>query len=200
MGVNYLIESDRLNFNTIDYSQIDPKKLNGNRKIVKTYLLFIIVGSCLVVTAFLLNLLGILDDKADLKNILIQIICDIVCVIIYGNIYYKSIDWRFYDNIQLNTCLKLLLVYILYCAIFIPLCLHLPGVHLGIVSVWAGGALSLLGYNAVAYLRDLNKMKMTSKYDQIISQIKFWVNFIYIGMFVYGFGIMPAYKVAAMLS
>lgn len=195
-----MIENDKLNFDVIDYSMIDSKKLNGNKKIVKTYLLFIIVGSCLVIATFLLNLLGILDDKADLKNILIQIICDIVCVFIYGNIYYKSVDWRFYDNIQLSTCLKLLLIYVLYCAIFIPLCLHLAGVHLGIVGVWGGGALSLLGYNVVAYLRDLNKMNMTSKYDQAISQIKFWINFIFVGMFVYGFGIMPMYKVAAMLS
>lgn len=192
-------ENKNINFD-IDYSKVDPKKLNGNKKIVKSFLLFIVVGSCLVIATFLLNFIGILDSKFDFKNVLIQIICDIVCVFMYGDIYYKSLDWRFYDSIQKETCVKLFLIYVLYGAVLIPLCLHLPGVHLGIVGVWGGGALSLLGYNVIAYLRDLNKMNMTSKFDQVIFQIKFWINFIFIGMFAYGFGIMPMYKTAAALS
>ena len=34
-----MTENNKIDFETIDYSKVNPKKLNGNKRIVKSYLI-----------------------------------------------------------------------------------------------------------------------------------------------------------------
>ena len=47
----------------IDYSKVNPKKLNGNKRIVKSYLIYFAFDVVLAVAIFLLTLFKLIGDS-----------------------------------------------------------------------------------------------------------------------------------------
>ncbi len=61
------------------------------------------------------------------------------------------------------------------------------GVHTSIFVIWGMGALSLVVYDVINYLRSIDSIEMSKKkYTQIISVMKTWANITYFGMFLFG--------------
>ena len=47
MGIDKMLENDKIEIDKIDYSQVNPKKLNGNKRIVKSYLIYFVFDAIL---------------------------------------------------------------------------------------------------------------------------------------------------------
>lgn len=56
-------ENNKIDFETIDYSKVNPKKLNGNKRIVKSYLIYFAFDVVLTVAIFLLTLFKLIDSS-----------------------------------------------------------------------------------------------------------------------------------------
>lgn len=192
-----MIESDKIEIGKIDYSKVNPKKLHGNKKIVKSYLIYFSFDAILTVTTFLLTFLKVVDFKDNITSTVLFIFSGIVCICVYINNYFKSIDWRFYESLRSDTLTKLIAIFLVANGILLLLSFSLAGVHISIVASWGGASLSVLFNNIVAYLEDLNKMYTTSKYDTVIKFLKFWSIFILVAMFAYGYSSIGKYDYIA---
>lgn len=173
----------------IDYSKVNPKKLNGNKRIVKSYLIYFAFDVVLAVAIFLLTLFKLIDSSDNTVNTVIFILSGILCLCLYANNYYKSKDWRFYESLRSDTLTKLIALFFVINGVLLLLTFNLAGVHISIVA-----SLSILINNIVAYLDDLNKMYTTSKYDTAIKFLKFWSVFILFAMFAYGYSSIGRYE------
>lgn len=58
-----MTENNKIDFETIDYSKVNPKKLNGNKRIVKSYLIYFAFDVVLTVAIFLLTLFKLIDSS-----------------------------------------------------------------------------------------------------------------------------------------
>ena len=58
-----MTENNKIDFETIDYSKVNPKKLNGNERIVKSYLIYFAFDVVLTVAIFLLTLFKLIDSS-----------------------------------------------------------------------------------------------------------------------------------------
>lgn len=88
-----MTENNKIDFETIDYSKVNPKKLNGNKRIVKSYLIYFAFDVVLTVAIFLLTLFKLIDSSDNTVNTVIFILSGILCLCLYANNYYKSKDW-----------------------------------------------------------------------------------------------------------
>lgn len=197
MGIDKMLENDKIEIDKIDYSQVNPKKLNGNKRIVKSYLIYFVFDAILTVITFLLTFFNVIDFKDNTISTVLFIFSGIVCICVYGNNYFKSIDWRFYESLRPDTLTKLFAIFLVANGILLLLSFSLAGVHISIVASWGGASLSALFNNIAAYLDDLNKMYTTSKYDTAIKFLKFWSIFILIAMFAYGYSSIGKYNYMA---
>lgn len=189
-----MTENNKIDFETIDYSKVNPKKLNGNKRIVKSYLIYFAFDVVLTVAIFLLTLFKLIDSSDNTVNTVIFILSGILCLCLYANNYYKSKDWRFYESLRSDTLTKLIALFFVINGVLLLLTFNLAGVHISIVASWGGASLSILINNIVAYLDDLNKMYTTSKYDTTIKFLKFWSVFILFAMFAYGYSSIGRYE------
>lgn len=189
-----MTENNKIDFETIDYSKVNPKKLNGNKRIVKSYLIYFAFDVVLTVAIFLLTLFKLIDSSDNTVNTVIFILSGILCLCLYANNYYKSKDWRFYESLRSGTLTKLIALFFVINGVLLLLTFNLAGVHISIVASWGGASLSILINNIVAYLDDLNKMYTTSKYDTAIKFLKFWSVFILFAMFAYGYSSIGRYE------
>lgn len=101
-----MTENNKIDFETIDYSKVNPKKLNGNKRIVKSYLIYFAFDGVLTVAIFLLTLFKLIDSSDNTVNTVIFILSGILCLCLYANNYYKSKDWRFYESLRSDTHYK----------------------------------------------------------------------------------------------
>lgn len=115
-----MTENNKIDFETIDYSKVNPKKLNGNKRIVKSYLIYFAFDVVLTVAIFLLTLFKLIDSSDNTVNTVIFILSGILCLCLYANNYYKSKDWRFYESLRSDTLTKLIALFfvIMVCCCF----------------------------------------------------------------------------------
>ena len=106
-----MTENNKIDFETIDYSKVNPKKLNGNKRIVKSYLIYFAFDVVLTVAIFLLTLFKLIDSSDNTVNTVIFILSGILCLCLYANNYYKSKDWRFYESLRSDTLTKLIALF-----------------------------------------------------------------------------------------
>ena len=106
-----MTENNKIDFETIDYSKVNPKKLNGNKRIVKSYLIYFAFDVVLTVAIFLLTLFKLIDSSDNMVNTVIFILSGILCLCLYANNYYKSKDWRFYESLRSDTLTKLIALF-----------------------------------------------------------------------------------------
>lgn len=69
-----MTENNKIDFETIDYSKVNPKKLNGNKRIVKSYLIYFAFDVVLTVAIFLLTLFKLIDSSDNTVNTVIFIL------------------------------------------------------------------------------------------------------------------------------
>ena len=79
-----MTENNKIDFETIDYSKVNPKKLNGNKRIVKSYLIYFAFDVVLTVAIFLLTLFKLIDSSDNTVNTVIFIlsVCAFMLIII----------------------------------------------------------------------------------------------------------------------
>ena len=75
-----MTENNKIDFETIDYSKVNPKKLNGNKRIVKSYLIYFAFDVVLTVAIFLLTLFKLIDSSDNTVNTVIFILSGILCL------------------------------------------------------------------------------------------------------------------------
>ena len=139
-----MTENNKIDFETIDYSKVNPKKLNGNKRIVKSYLIYFAFDVVLTVAIFLLTLFKLIDSSDNTVNTVIFILSGILCLCLYANNYYKSKDWRFYESLRSDTLTKLIALFFVINGVLLLLTFNLAGVHISIVASWGGASLSIL--------------------------------------------------------
>ena len=135
-----MTENNKIDFETIDYSKVNPKKLNGNKRIVKSYLIYFAFDVVLTVAIFLLTLFKLIDSSDNTVNTVIFILSGILCLCLYANNYYKSKDWRFYESLRSDTLTKLIALFFVINGVLLLLTFNLAGVHISIVASWGGAA------------------------------------------------------------
>lgn len=155
--------------------------MGQNKKSLKHICIYLSIGVLFFITTILLNYFEIVDIYNTTLNLIIFVAVAVVSLIYYSYMYQNFISSVTVDNCVIMGTITLLILFVQLIFAF-----KVDGVHLSILVIWNIGAIAFVVYNIITYLRSIDSIEMSKKkYTYIISVMKTWINFTYLGMYIF---------------
>lgn len=148
-----------------------------NKKFIRNVGVFQGIGIIAFITTFLMNKLNKINPEDFLQNLMF-----FIPALLFVVAYYVFIHKTCIKNAGSKDWIVIGLITVIFCLPELLLSFTTAGVHFAIASIWGSTLLSVTVYSLI---NNLSQSQKKDTYLSIITILKVWVNFVYVGMFLY---------------
>lgn len=155
-----------------------------NKKLLTHYCIYNGISILLFIITYLLEVFQIITVENKIINIIIYILASIFCLSYYYYIYKNHLN-----SFSKTDCVIISALYIVIYFTMIIISFQIQGVHFSLCSVFAVVSLVIMVKTIVFFLEESDSIRNDGekKYTEILWKLKIWKNFVFVGMFIFGF-------------